>query len=161
MYSAAHFPDDFDGIIAGSPATNFINLAAASGMWSYFFGSTTNNANLMSSDQLELVYNETMRQCDGIDGVVDGVITEPDACDFRPEELQCATTDSSSNSSTCLSRGQVAALKQLYSPLYGTDGKWIFPPYNLAGQVALAESQVFSGTLFQLTSVRFAKSSPY
>ena len=35
MYSAAHFPDDFDGIVAGSPATNFINLAGASGMWGW------------------------------------------------------------------------------------------------------------------------------
>jgi hypothetical protein len=30
-----------------------------------------------------------MNQCDDIDGVVDGIIAEPDACEFRPEVLLC------------------------------------------------------------------------
>ncbi|KAJ7871715.1 tannase and feruloyl esterase [Mycena olivaceomarginata] len=56
---------------------------------------------------------EVMRQCDGIDGVLDGIITEPDACNFRPEALIChpeAALD------TCLTRPQVEALRKIYSP---------------------------------------------
>ena len=151
MYSAFNFPDDFDGIVAGSPATNFLNLVGASGMWGVFLGATTNNASYMTEDQLTLLYNTTMKQCDGIDGVIDGVITEPDACDFRPEEIQCS--DSSTSSSTCLSRDQVAALKQLYAPLYGLKGEFLFPNYNLGGDVATEQSQVFNGQIFSITEV--------
>ena len=151
MYSAFNFPEDFDGIVAGSPATNFDNLLGASGMWTTFFGQNTDNNSFINEEQWMLVLNETMRQCDGIDGVMDGIITEPDACDFRPEEIQCGRN--STNSSSCLTKGQVAGLKQLYSPLYGLGGKWLFPAYNLGADAVTEFEAIFNTALFSYTEV--------
>ena len=157
MYAAFHFPDDFDGIIAGSPAVNFNGLLGASGMWTAFFGATTDNATFMTEEQWILVENETMRQCDGIDGVFDQVITEPDACDFRPEEIQCS--DPSMSTDTCLSKGQVESLKLLYGPLYGLRGQFLFPPYNLGADGAAESEAIFNGAFLPYTEVRWGLSA--
>ena len=54
-----------------------------------------------------------------VHGVKDGVITDPDACEFRPETLICGEK----GSKNCLTALQVEALRKLYSPLYGLDGE--------------------------------------
>jgi feruloyl esterase len=71
------------------------------------------------------VASEILNQCDGIDGVRDGIITEPDVCDFRPEALLCTGADSVK----CLSLPQVEALRKIYSPLYD-NGELIYPRYD-------------------------------
>ncbi len=38
-------------------------------------------------EKWDSIAEEVLRQCDGKDGLVDGIITEPDDCDFRPEAL--------------------------------------------------------------------------
>jgi hypothetical protein len=68
---------------------------------------------------------EILRQCDALDGVVDGIIAEPDACEFRPEALQCNGDEAAS----CLTPTQVEALHNLYSPLYGLQGQLLYPRF--------------------------------
>jgi len=36
------------------------------------------------------VSKEIAEKCDPLDGLVDGIISEPDDCDFDPEVLLCA-----------------------------------------------------------------------
>ncbi|KAJ6534273.1 Tannase/feruloyl esterase [Mycena capillaripes] len=95
--SALKFPDDFD---------------EASPKW-------------IPADLWELVSKEILRQCDTLDGVVDGIIADPDACEFRPEALQCT----SGETVNCLTPIQVEALHNLYSPLYGLEGQLLYPRF--------------------------------
>lgn len=147
MYAALHHPDDFDGIVAGSPATNFEHLQAWSGMLTKLIGAPYPNSSdtFISSDMWGVIANETLSQCDGLDGVVDGVITEPDDCDFRPEALQC-TAERPEN---CLSEPQVATLRKIYEPFYGRDGQLLFPRFDPGAEKSpLATSIVFTGQPF-------------
>ncbi|KAJ7848588.1 tannase and feruloyl esterase [Mycena olivaceomarginata] len=73
----------------------------------------------------KLVAGKIMNQCDSIDGVRDGIITEPDACDFRPEALLCTGQMAKS----VLSRPQVEALRKIYSPLY-ENGELMYPRFD-------------------------------
>ncbi|KAJ7137062.1 tannase and feruloyl esterase [Mycena epipterygia] len=127
--SALKFPDDFDGILGGAPATDFNNAIGAFGMISRYFGAPTTPAEAspkwIPADLWELVSEEILRQCDVLDGVVDGIITDADACEFRPEALQC-TSDETAN---CLTPIQVEALHNLYSPLYGLEGQLLYPRF--------------------------------
>ncbi|KZV93214.1 tannase and feruloyl esterase [Exidia glandulosa HHB12029] len=114
--NAHDFPDDFDGILAGAPAFNFINLLAQS-----------NIANLAShklkDDDWALVKKEVLRQCDGLDGLHDEIVTDPDACQFLPEVLLCQ----GAKRADCLSPEQVEAVRTIHSPLYGQSGELLAP----------------------------------
>ena len=72
-----------------------------------------------------LVAAEVLAQCDGLDGVRDGIITEPDACTFRPEALLCR----GEGSGKCLTLTQVDALRTIYAPLYG-DGELLYLTFD-------------------------------
>lgn len=71
---------------------------------------------LRRSDNFSCVA-EVLKQCDEIDGVKDKVIQNPRNCHFRPEAIAC---DRDVKKSTCLTRGQIAALHKIYSPIYET-----------------------------------------
>ncbi|KAJ6484413.1 tannase and feruloyl esterase [Mycena vitilis] len=126
-YSALHYPEDFDGIIAGAPATDFNRLLHWEGMLARHIGapSPSSSPSFITPDLWKAIEDEVLQQCDGIDGVVDGIITEPDACNFRPEALQCIGSDSPN----CLSGPQVEALSKIFSPLYD-NGELIYPRYD-------------------------------
>lgn len=70
--SAQSFPDDFDGIVAGSPALDFPNLNSWSGWLGVDTGFDNTSASFVTKAQWALVHAEVLRQCDGIDGAVDG-----------------------------------------------------------------------------------------
>ncbi|KAJ7871717.1 tannase and feruloyl esterase [Mycena olivaceomarginata] len=110
--AALKFPADFDGIVAGAPATDFNRLVHWTNMLTQYIGAPASHSS---------------PRCDGIDGVLDGIITEPDACDFRPEALIChpdAALD------TCLTHPQVEALRKIYSPLYGPGNQLLYPRFD-------------------------------
>lgn len=100
----------------------------------------------------DVISAEVLRQCDGLDGVRDGIITEPDACEFRPEELLCAKGRSSSG---CLTLAQVEALRKIYEPLYGPNGEFLISGFTPGAELSwLAQGALFSGKPFAYTEVR-------
>ncbi|KAF7289867.1 Carboxylic ester hydrolase [Mycena indigotica] len=141
--AALSFPEDFDGIIAGAPATNFNHLI-------YWSGITANNldaALIPLHTWRNIIAPEILRQCDWKDGVLDGIITEPDNCDFKPESLLCRGT----MTRHCLTHSQIYALHKLYSPLF-VDGELVCPRFDPgaerdAGSFALLSGEVPSYTV--------------
>ncbi|KIK51775.1 hypothetical protein GYMLUDRAFT_50335 [Collybiopsis luxurians FD-317 M1] len=71
-----------------------------------------------------LIHDNILEQCDTIDEVADGIIEDPNLCDYMPKELICS---SSSNSSGCLTPAQAGAVREVFSPMYDTHGKLMFP----------------------------------
>ncbi|KAG4423850.1 hypothetical protein IFR04_002995 [Cadophora malorum] len=128
------YPEDFDGVVAGAPALNFPNLSSWSALFYTLFGNAT-DASFVTVDQWSgLVHQEILNQCDGIDGVVDGVIEDPELCRFRPEALLCAP-GAAANSTTCLGKEQVEAVRKAFSDYYGVDGKLIYPRMQPGSEV--------------------------
>ncbi|KAJ7753494.1 tannase and feruloyl esterase [Mycena metata] len=143
--TALKYPEDFDGILAGAPATDFNHLVHWTGMLSRFLGSpdAASSPSFVSPKLWTFVHKEVLRQCDGLGGVVDRIITEPDACDFRPETLLCRPDLTSSKS--CLTTPQVEALRKIYSPLYGLDGELVYPRYDPGAESSPLIGFTFSG----------------
>ncbi|KAJ6493010.1 tannase and feruloyl esterase [Mycena sanguinolenta] len=125
--AALNHPADWDGIIAGAPAIDFNRLLHWSGTLGRHLGAPdpSSSSAFIPPPSWKFVAEEILNQCDGIDGVRDGIITEPDACHFRPEALLCSGT----NSEKCLSVPQVETLRKIYSPLY-ENGELIYPRFD-------------------------------
>ncbi|KAJ6571670.1 tannase and feruloyl esterase [Mycena capillaripes] len=140
--AALKFPEDFDGIIAGAPATDFNHLVHWTNMLAQYIGapSPESSPSFIPPRMWEVVAKEVMRQCDALDGVHDGIITEPDACDFRPEALLCNAHTAGAHEEgagascrscrACLTPPQVEALRKIYAPLYGPGSAFLYPRFD-------------------------------
>ncbi len=121
--AASRYPDDFDGVISGAPALNYTNLVATYFAWMVQQNTDENGDEIIATEDLAIVEKHIYDECDGKDGVVDGLIDDPRVCNFRPKNLLCG----GNNQAECLSSKQVAALEKLYSVPTNSKGEALFP----------------------------------
>ena len=150
MKAAEMFPDDFDGIVAGSPALDFNNLQS----WRASFFPITgppNSSNFISTALwMNLIHKEVLDQCDGLDNVIDNIIEDPNLCSFRPEALLCGKN--STSTTNCLTSAQVEMVRAIFSPFYGEDGKIIYPAMQ-PGSELFAATNLYAGKPFSYSEV--------
>jgi hypothetical protein len=84
LSEAQRYPDDYDGIVAGAPATNWTKLHIEQ-MWGNLNMMLANN--YVPQCKFEAATAAAIAACDKIDGVEDGVIENPMQCDFDPKAL--------------------------------------------------------------------------
>jgi feruloyl esterase len=112
------FPDDYDAIIAGAPASNWTPLMAASILIQRNVGPAA-----LGVDKLGWLKESAIAACDANDGVTDRVITNPASCGFDPASLQCAA----GASGMCLSGAEVAAAQRIYAGVVNGAGEVLMP----------------------------------
>lgn len=149
LQAAQMYPDDFDGISAGAAAADCNNLVSWTGAF-YLYTGTPSMTTFVTERQWTAIHNEVLRQCDGLDGVLDGIIEDPDLCNFNPDLLLCG---SSSNDTSCLTPVQANTVRLALSPLYGEDGKLLYPAMQ-PGSEEEAFTWVYSGEVPLITEVR-------
>jgi len=119
LTEAQRFPDDYNGIVAGAPANNRTHLHVV-GRWNYMVTHDDPEA-YFPPDKLPMVHKAILAACDGLDGVVDGVIDDPRRCNFDPSTLVC-------DGPNCLTAKQANALKKVFAgPRNPRTGELIFP----------------------------------
>ncbi len=122
LSEAQRYPDDYDGIVAGDPGNDRIHLNAGF-LWSWRALHDAPGADL-PAPKLSLLYDAVMGSCDALDGVKDGIITDPPRCRFDPAVLLCKGTDRDS----CLTAAQVEAVRKIYAGARNPrTGEQIFP----------------------------------
>jgi hypothetical protein len=96
LQEAQRFPNDFDGIIVGSPVNDQVGEFASSylyDMQATLGGPQTNGVPdaYIPSSKLPLLSNAALAQCAGNDGGLasDLFLNDPRQCRFRPEVVQC------------------------------------------------------------------------
>jgi len=109
MKEAQRFPADFDGIIAGAPGLDWTSRAAQAVRVEKQL--QKNEASRLLRPHRELLHTAVVAACDAIDGVKDGLIADPDRCNFDPSVLQCTTSQSAS----CLTPEQVDTARFIYA----------------------------------------------
>ena len=128
LQEAQRFPNDFDGIIVGSPANAWTHLFAGF-IWNEQ-ALLKDAASYLPSSLLHVLSQAALAQCAGQDGGVptDPFLNDPRDCRFDPASVQCAPGQ---DPTTCLSAEQVATAKQIYrGPHDPRNGKLIFPGYE-------------------------------
>jgi feruloyl esterase len=109
--AAVRYPADFDGVIAGAPAVNWMQLHV--GRVAVNRSVNRIDAAAIPAEKYVLVHNAVQAACDAQDGVTDGIIENPLACRFDPKVLECSGSDTSN----CLTSAQVESARALYSPV--------------------------------------------
>lgn len=148
MKASEMFPHDFDGIVAGSPALDFNNLVSWRANFFPVTGSVNSSDFITPSTWTTLIHNEILKQCDHIDGVIDGILEHPGLCKFRPEALTCVND----TVTDCLTTAQVEIVRKIFSPLYGEDDKLIYPAMQPGSEV-LAVQKLYAGKPFSYSEV--------
>jgi feruloyl esterase len=123
LKEAQRYPDDYDGYVVGAP-WNFQSHSNAGFVW---------NAQALSAPgaaipvaKLPAISSAVLAACDGKDGLVDGVIANPAACEFNPDVLACSGAETNS----CLTPPQLTALKKIYAgPSNPRTSRKIFPGF--------------------------------
>jgi feruloyl esterase len=85
----------------------------------------------ISSLKLPAIQKKALADCDALDGVTDGIISDPTQCHFVPAEMLCKGADTLD----CLTQQQVASLEKLYEGGADSRGKSIFPGYSMGDEV--------------------------
>jgi feruloyl esterase len=112
MEEAEFYPDDYNGIHAGSPGMDYSHL-----MESFLWGAllpAENPAATLDAAALTLLNTAVLQACGGSGAVQAGYLLDPRDCRFDPAQLQCQAGQASG---TCLSAPQVAEAQRLYSPV--------------------------------------------
>jgi len=105
------FPEDYDGILAGAPAFNWDRFIPAE-LWPEVVTNLDVGAPV-SQTKLTAVTAAAVKACDGLDGVIDGVINNPRQCRFDPHALVCGRPGAPTDG-TCLAIQEADAVQQIW-----------------------------------------------
>lgn len=128
LMEAQRFPDDFDGIIVGSPANAWTHLFAGF-IWNEQ-ALLDDPASYVPPSLLPVLSKAARAQCAAGDGGIgtDPFLNDPRDCHFDPARVQCKAGQ---DPSTCLTAAQVTAVEKIYDgPHDPRTGKLIFPGYE-------------------------------
>jgi hypothetical protein len=122
LSEAQRYPADYDGIVAGDPGNNRVNLIYGF-LWSWLATHDPDGTPILPAAKLPILRTAAVAACDKNDGIEDGLISDPRRCSFDPAVLACrgAETD------TCLTPRQIDAVRKVYAGAKTKSGQPLYP----------------------------------
>jgi feruloyl esterase len=125
MEEVEFYPDDYDGVHAGSPGMGYSHLME-SFLWNAKLPAQQPEAKL-TREALTVLSHAVLQSCGGSAALKDGFLANPMTCHFDPSTVQCKAGD---DPSTCLSEAQVHEAERLYSAVLDSrTGKPLYPGF--------------------------------
>jgi hypothetical protein len=139
MMAAQRLPLEFDGVVSGNASFNLTRVAMNQ-IWSLQTVAriapkdAAGNPQLseaFTDAQLKVISMAALKQCDGLDGLEDGMINDYKACRFDPASLMCGS-EGSGGAQPCLSTQQIGALKDILGGARNSRGESLYgaTPYD-------------------------------
>ena len=162
LMQAERYPGTFDGIIAGAPALLFQIQNTLYHGWQARSNTDANNKAILLNAKLPMLHQAVLNECDILDGVKDNLISNPAACKFVPQSIQCS--ESETNTTQCLTAEEVEVVRKFYTgpqdpqtgayltpgqPLYGSESQW------RGAYVAASADQPLFSTFIALPVLRY------
>jgi len=145
------YPDIFDGIIAGNPGMDLPKAAVAEAWDTQAFAGAARTltpfgypdlATSFTAPELSAVGDAILKECDAKDGLVDGMVNNPQACRFDPRTL-------GPQGSGLLSANQVTALGKVFDGARDSKGRALYAGWFWDPGIAAAGWRVWKiGPLF-------------
>jgi feruloyl esterase len=134
MILSQRYPVAFNGIVSGDPAmrTGLSNLAIA--QWipvAYNQASPKDSAGkpeitkFLTDTDRKLFMDALIKQCDGRDGIADGMIFDPIGCNFDPAQLACKP----GQDEACIAPEKIAAIKKGFAGPTNAYGTQVYPGF--------------------------------
>ena len=133
LMEAQRYPNDFDGIIVGSPANDLVGLGASFlwNMQALLAGPQTHGVPdaYVPANKIALLSKLAISKCVGKDGGVstDTFLNDPTICHFDAVAGQCGAGQ---DPDTCVTPAQVEAVEKLYRGPHNSKGELLFPGYE-------------------------------
>ncbi|GHF17541.1 feruloyl esterase [Kordiimonas sediminis] len=126
--TAQVYPDLFDGILGGAGVLDLTNSGGVYGPWIYQANSDAGGERILTRanfgmDKIKLLEAEVMRQCDGVDGREDGLISDPYGCEVDLGVLPTCED----GGKACFSAAQKDVLKKWYQGPQNSKGEQLYP----------------------------------
>lgn len=119
LMEAQRYPKDFDGIAAGAPAMNFLVQNTIHHAWDALASDPGLKGAVLTSNDMPILHAAALAACDAIDGVRDGLISDPLRCRFDPHTAVCK----SGQTGKCLSRAAADAAMKIYDGARDAEGR--------------------------------------
>jgi feruloyl esterase len=130
LWVVQNTPNDFDGAVSMYPAWN----AASLDLQFMRITRALAQPGAYPNPKKQLVWvKAVIAACDGLDGLVDGLVSNVSACHFDPQTVRCP--GGSDTGDTCFSDAQIAAVRAYGTPIfipYRTgSGEFFYPGFNV------------------------------
>lgn len=114
LQATQRYANDFDGVVSFYPAAQNQSLRLGwNRLWHFAFNPSGGS---LSTAKQTLLKNSVMSACDGLDGAVDGIVSNVQACErtFKVDSLRCQ--ERANHEDACLTDRQILALKIAAKP---------------------------------------------
>jgi feruloyl esterase len=120
LMEAQRYPGDFNGIAAGAPAMNFIAQNTFYHAWNARMNAGADGHAILTADKLPILHKAVLDACDEIDGLKDGLISNPAACTFDPAVTICKEGQ---YPASCLTPAQANTAREIYLGAHDAQGR--------------------------------------
>ena len=147
MVAAARFADQYDGILAGNPGFNLPQAAVAQlyAVQQFTLVATSLNedgnpdiSTAFTQAERDMIASRVLERCDGLDGLVDGMVADNMACRAEFDLKRDVPTCAAQRDGMCLSEDQKTVLGNIMDGARNSAGEALYTsfPYDpgMAGQ---------------------------
>ena len=133
LMEAQRYPEDFDGYLIGAPVLK-ISHEGMRGIWNA--RAVSDGPGAVPYDRLPLLADAVYRKCDERDGLRDGLIADPQQCDFDPlRDLPACPKDEPG--AACFTTAQRQGLKKVYDGVRTSRGARLYPGQPPGAEIAV------------------------
>ena len=126
--AASYFPEEFDGIIGGSA---YNGSGAAFQLAGVALATLRTEGAVVSPELIAKVDEIVKAQCDNTDGVEDGLIQNPMACNFRADR-DLPRCQGNATSDQCFTQAQIETVSSLLSAVTDEKGNIVQPGFSVS-----------------------------
>ncbi|MEU0946457.1 tannase/feruloyl esterase family alpha/beta hydrolase [Streptomyces canus] len=120
---AQRYPDDYDGVLAEAPAVNWDEFEVAT-LWPQVVMS--NEKTYPTGCEFAAFTKAAVKACDPLDGVKDGLVNDPNRCDFDPRTL-IGTKVVCDGKELTVTAADAAVVRKVWDGPRTTSGKKLWP----------------------------------
>ena len=137
LVEAERFPADFSGIIAGCPVASWTKLNGVATTWTQqaMFPTAADEFQwkpVVPVSKVKMLDDAVYEKCDALDGLKDGVITNPVACNFDPRK-DLKICQGGEDKPDCFTPAQVAVIAKIHDGPSNAAGR-IYPGWAYGGE---------------------------
>jgi hypothetical protein len=159
LIEAQRYPRDFNGIIAGAPAMNFQVQNSVFHGWQARSNTSASGEAILVASRLPILHEAVLKACDRLDGLADGLISEPGRCHFDSSTAVCSPAE---KPATCLTAAEAAVATRFYDgprdpatgerltaggPQYGSELQWAGVYVPVSSDQPIFSSIIVSGSM--------------